>query len=80
MTFEKNFEERERIARFSMSMGLPVCFDDIEISEDEFDAMADKAMTTTEWQFNPKSEHITKEKFIQCMIDENAFGRAFKNR
>ena len=80
MTFEKNDEERERIARFNMRLGLPVCFDDVEISEDEFDAMADKAMTTTEWQFNPKSEHITKENFIQCMIDENAFGRAFKNR
>ena len=78
MTFEKNDEERERIARFNMRLGLPVCFDDVEISEDEFDAMADKAMTTTEWQFNPKSEHITKENFIQCMIDENAFAGPLK--
>ena len=44
LTFGKEYEERERIAKFNLSMGLPVCFEDIEITEDDFDAMAEKAM------------------------------------
>ena len=76
LTYEKNFEERDRLMAFNAAMGLPVCFDDVEITEDEFEAMTDKAETTTEWEFRPKD--VTREKFIQCMKDQNAAGRAFK--
>lgn len=78
LTFQENWEERERIARFNQSIKLPVCFDDIEITEDEFNAMAEKAMTTTEWEFRPKNSEITRERFIQCMKDTNAYGRKLK--
>lgn len=78
LTFTQEYEERDRIAKFNLSMGLPVCFDDIEVSEDEFEAMAEKAMTTTEWEFRPKKAGVTKESFIQCMKDENAYGRKLK--
>ena len=61
-------------------MGLPVCFDDIEVSEDEFEAMAEKAMTTTEWEFRPNKAGVTKESFIQCMKDENAYGKQLKKK
>ncbi|MDO4977293.1 MAG: iron-containing alcohol dehydrogenase family protein [Eubacteriales bacterium] len=76
LTYEGKFEERQRLMEFNAKLGLPVCFDDVEITEDEFDAMAEKAMTSTEWEFRPKD--VTKENFIQSMIDENKAGREFK--
>ena len=57
-------------------MGLPVCFEDIEITEDDFDAMAEKAMTTTEWDFKPENAGVTKESFIQCMKETDEYGRS----
>lgn len=76
LTYAGDTAERDRLMEFNYSMGLPVCFDDVEITEDEFDAMAEKAMTSTEWEFRPKD--VTKENFIQCMIDQNKVGKAFK--
>jgi len=78
LTFATEFEERDKIAKFNLSMGLPVCFDDIEVSEHEFDVMADKALTTTEWEFRPKKSGVTKESFIQCMKETNFYGRELK--
>ncbi len=78
LTFGKENEERERIAKFNLSMGLPVCFEDIEITEDDFDAMAEKAMTTTEWDFKPENAGVTKESFIQCMKETDEYGRSIK--
>ena len=78
LTFGKEYEERERIAKFNLSMGLPVCFEDIEITEDDFDAMAEKAMTTTEWDFKPENAGVTKESFIQCMKETDEYGRSIK--
>lgn len=75
LAYEDNKEELKKLMEFNYKMGLPVCFDDIEVTEDEFEAMADKAMTSTEWEFRPKD--VTREKFIQCMIDENKIGREF---
>ena len=61
---------------FNAKIGLPVCFDDVEITEDEFDEMCAKAVTSTEWQYRPKD--VTEELFIKCMKDQNACGREFK--
>lgn len=77
LTYEKQFELRDQIMRFNAETGLPVCFDDIDVTEDEFDIMADKVETSTEWEHRPKD--VTREKFIACMKDQNAAGRAFKN-
>lgn len=77
LTYEKQFELRDQIMKFNSEVGLPVCFDDIDVTEDEFDAMADKAETSTEWAHRPKD--VTREKFIACMKEQNAAGRAFKN-
>ena len=77
LTYEKQFELRDQIMRFNAETGLPVCFDDIDVTEDEFDIMADKVETSTEWEHHPKD--VTRDKFIACMKDQNAAGRAFKN-
>ena len=37
LEFEKNDSEVERIMKFNSSIGLPVCFDDVEIDESEFE-------------------------------------------
>lgn len=64
--------------KFNASIGLPVCFDDIDITEDEFDLMADRILTSTEWQYRPQD--VTREKFIACMKEQNKIGQEFKNR
>ncbi|MBS4929859.1 MAG: hypothetical protein KH020_00730 [Clostridiales bacterium] len=46
------------------------------IKEDEFDVMVEKAMTSTEWKIRPKD--VTREKFMQCMMEQNKAGRAWK--
>ena len=63
---------------FNSSIGLPVCFDDIEIDESEFETMADKFVQTTEWAHNP--DYITRADFIKAMKRLNEKGRKFKNR
>ena len=62
--------------KFNSSIGLPVCFDDIEIGESEFDKMADKFVQTTEWAHMPKG--VTREAYIDSMKKLNEIGREFK--
>ena len=78
LTYEKMFDERDKIARFNQSLGLPVCFADIDVTPDEFDAIADKAAETTEWKVRSKT--ITRADFIQCMRDTDAYGRTLKQQ
>lgn len=76
LEFEKNDSEVERIMKFNSSIGLPVCFDDVEINESEFEKMADKFVHTTEWAHKPAC--VTREGFIEAMKSLNAKGRRFK--
>lgn len=76
LEFDKQEKEFERIMRFNHSIGLPICFDDVEISEEEFDIIADRAMQTIEWEHRPPQ--VTREGFIQAMKNTNAKGRAYK--
>lgn len=78
LTYDEQWELRDRIMQFNYDLGLPVCFDDLDITEDQFDIMADKSVTGEEWKF--RSKDITREKYIQCMKDQNAAGRAFKEK
>ena len=57
---------------------IPVCFDDIDITEDEFNLMADRILTSTEWQYRPQD--VTREKFIACMKEQNKIGQEFKKQ
>ena len=76
LEFEKDDSEVERIMEFNSSIGLPVCFDDVEIDESEFEKMADKFVQTTEWAHMPAG--VTRESFIEAMKSLNAKGRQFK--
>lgn len=75
LAYEKEYKTRDDIMRFNHSVGLPVCFRDIDISEGEFEAMADKAETSTEWKYRPKD--VTREKFITSMKEQNQAGEEF---
>ena len=76
LQFDGQQDELARLMRFNRSIGLPICFDDIEIDESEFAGMADKFETTTEWAHRPAG--VTREGFLQAMRETNAAGRSFK--
>lgn len=76
LTYDKQYELRDRIMKFNFENGLPVCFDDIEIDESEFGTMMDLAEKTTEWSVRDKS--ITREDYIETMKEQNAAGRRYK--
>lgn len=76
LEFEKRDNEVERIMEFNSSIGLPVCFDDIEIDESEFETMADKFVQTTEWAHKP--DYVTRADFIKAMKRLNEKGRNYK--
>ena len=76
VNIRKRIRRKRTNRKINLSMGLPVCFEDIEITEDDFDAMAEKAMTTTEWDFKPENAGVTKESFIQCMKETDEYGRS----
>lgn len=76
LEFDGQEKELERLMEFNYSIGLPVCFDDVEITEDEFDKMADKFTKTIEWEGRPSE--VTREGFIQAMKSINAKGRKYK--
>lgn len=76
LEYWKQYDELDRCMRFNASVGLPVCFDDVEIDEKEFPKMADKFTKTVEWANAPKD--VTLEGFLKAMHDLNEKGRAFK--
>ncbi len=78
LQYEGRSDEVARIMEFNKSIGLPVCFDDIEIDESEFDKMADKFVQTTEWAHMPKG--VTREAYIGAMKTLNKVGREFKKK
>lgn len=76
LQFEGKSDEVERIMKFNHSIGLPVCFDDIEVNESEFEKMADKFVLTTEWAHKPSG--VTRDGYIGAMRELNKIGREFK--
>ncbi len=78
LTYEKNYELCDKIRKFNHELGLPVCFGDIEVTEDMFPMIAQKATATTEWAHRPASANITVESLIACMKETDEAGRKFK--
>lgn len=76
LMFAQDEKELQRCMDFNYTMGLPVCFDDVEIDESEFDAMADKFTQTTEWANLAGS--VSREEFLDAMRRLNERGRAYK--
>lgn len=71
-------EMLDRVAKFNLSVGLPVSLADMEITEKDLDVIADRALLTTEWKFKPKNKGITRESFYQLMLDTDAYGKKMR--
>lgn len=71
-------EMLERVARFNLKVGLPVCLADVEVTDAELPTIVEKAQQTTEWKFKPKNRGITPESFLQCIKETDAYGRKLK--
>jgi glycerol dehydrogenase len=74
LTYDKQFELRDRIAAFYKKAGYPVKLADLDIKADEIDAIVEKAPAITEWNCVPSP--LTKEAFKQAIVDTDAFGSA----
>lgn len=76
LEFAGETEELAKLMEFNYSLNLPVCFNDVDITEDDFEIMADKFVTSTEWTHLPAG--TTREGFITAMKSLNKKGEAFK--
>lgn len=70
-------ERMKRVCEFNYRLGLPVTLKQVDVKEEDLETIAEKAQYTTEWKFKPKNKGITKESFLQCLKDTDAYGRAF---
>lgn len=76
LTYDKNYDECDRIMAFHKEMGLPVCMEDIGLTENDLPAVAQRASVTKEWTCVPYE--VTKEKFIAAIKECSERGKRFK--
>ena len=76
LTLDKQFERRDALLPFYDSIKLPITMDDVELKEEDLDALYELAHNTTEWA--ACSYYPTKEEFIQAILDTDAAGKAFR--
>ncbi len=80
LTFDKQFETRDKLIDFYQTIDLPICMDDIELDMNDVDKLIDKASTFIEWGKAPCTVpyEITKEAFKQAIIDTDILGKRRK--
>lgn len=76
LTYDKNYDECDRIMAFHKEMALPVCMEDIGLTENDLPAVAQRASVTKEWTCVPYE--VTKEKFIAAIKECSERGKRFK--
>jgi glycerol dehydrogenase len=72
--------ELEEVIRFCISVGLPVCFDDLRLGDltpEKLDRVAAKALAPVETIHNEPFD-ISKDELIGALLTADALGRAFK--
>lgn len=73
LTYDRQFEERDRILTFNKSVGLPVTMAEIGLTEADLPVVAKKASSVVEWTYAPGNP--TEERFMQSIKDADAAGR-----
>lgn len=73
LTYDEQYEERDKIMHFNKSIGLPVTLNELDITNEDVIKIADKAASVVEWTYVPGTP--TKEKFIQAIIDTDKAGQ-----
>lgn len=76
LTYDKQFEEREKIAAFNKKIGLPVCLRDIDLTKNDIDVIVEKASTVMEWKCTPYE--MSKEAFKKAIIDTDIYGKSLE--
>ena len=69
-------EELEKYAEFNLSLGLPVCLGDLDLSAEDLPAILEKAPSVTEWKCVPYP--MTKERFENGILRADALGQKLK--
>lgn len=75
LTYDEQYEERQRIFEFNRSIGLPCTLDEIALTEEDVPAIAHKAASVVEWTYVPGEP--TEEKFIKAILDTDRAGKEF---
>lgn len=73
LTYDKQLEERNKIAKFCKELGLPVTMAEIELNEADTDKLLAKAVTISEW--NGSKQKLNLEDFKQAIFDMDAYGK-----
>ena len=76
LTYDKNYDECDRIMKFHKEMGLPLTMSDIDLTDEDLPALAERTSVTKEWTCVPYE--VTKEKFIAAIKECDERGRKFK--
>ena len=75
LTYDEQFEERQRIFEFNHSIGLPCTLGEIAMTEEDVPAIAHKTASVVEWTYVPGEP--TEEKFIKAILDTDKAGKEF---
>lgn len=73
LTCDGQLEERNKIAAFNKSLGLPVTLAEMEVSADDLEVILDYAPTVNEWKKTPYP--MTREKFKEAILAADAYGK-----
>ena len=66
----------DKVRAFHKEMGLPVCMEDIGLTDADLPAVAERSSITKEWTCVPYE--LTKEKFIAAIRECSERGKCFK--
>lgn len=75
LTYDEQFEERQRIFEFNHSIGLPCTLGEIALTEEDVPVIAHKAASVVEWTYVPGEP--SEEKFIKAILDTDKAGKEF---
>ena len=75
LTYDGQFEERNRIFKFNHSIGLPCTLGEIALNPDDVPAIAHKAASGVEWKYVPGNP--TEDAFINAILATDKAGKEF---
>ncbi len=73
LTCDERFEERDRIAKFHKSIGLPVTLAEMEITAEDVEKILDDAPKHLDWKKTPYE--MTRERYKKAIFDMDAYGK-----
>ena len=75
LTYDGQFEERNRIFEFNHSIGLPCTLGEIALTPNDVPAIAHKAASVVEWKYVPGNP--TEDAFINAILATDKAGKKF---